>query len=98
MDAFGIAAILGRRQRLEQMLQAGAQRRCKCVVERDLCIEAKLSRLSRERRRVVGKVKAPRRLAADRWLYRPVFGEPQCEFVDGARAAALQLQFDLADG
>ena len=47
MDAFRVATVLGGRQRLKQMEEAGAQDRREGLIERDRRIEAKFSRLRR---------------------------------------------------
>ena len=70
MHAFRIAPVLGGRQRLKQMEEAGAQDRREGLVECDRRIEAKFSRASRRGRLVGGKIKAARRLGTDRRLHR----------------------------
>ena len=98
MNAFGIAAIPGRGERLEKMLETGTQDDGKRVVESDRCVEAKLAWPSRSRRHVIHEVEAACGFAADRRAERPMLREPQRKVVDCGRAAALQLQLDFAHG
>src|SRR5262245_13327856 len=78
------------------MVKTGAQDRGKGLVERCRRVQAKLARPSRGRRGVGREIKSARRLAADRWSYRPMLREPERKLVDCRRAAGLELQLDLA--
>jgi hypothetical protein len=97
MDPFSIAAVFGGRQRLKKMVKAGAQDRCKGVVERDRRLEAELARLGRGGRRIGRKIIAACGLAADGRPDRPVLAKSKRHVVNGARATALELQLDLVD-
>jgi len=85
MNPLRITTILGGRQRVEKMVQTGAQDRRKGIIERYGWIEAKLLRLPGRRWCVGRKVKAARRLAADGRPDRPMLREPLRELVDCAK-------------
>ena len=93
--SFRIAAILGRRQRLKQMEEAGTQDRREGLVERHRRIEAKFSRAPRR-----GGFRRQDRSRAPIWCGSTALRRraplAATRSVDRARAAALEFKFDLA--
>src|ERR1700742_5172324 len=96
MNAFRVTAVFGRGNGFKKMMQASAQHGCERFIKGYRRVEAKFSRTPRGGWRIVRKIKAARRFAADRWPQRSVLGEPKRQLVDRTRAAALELELDFA--